>query len=75
MAERRSGGPIIQRIEDNGRSMYVSRNWYAHTLDNKEKIAGAAAVCLSNEGTSNFYDAYTGKKVAAWFSRYINYEG
>jgi hypothetical protein len=26
MAELRSGGPVIQRVEDKGRSIYVSRN-------------------------------------------------
>ena len=56
--------------------VYVNKNWYTLTLQDKQVYAHYLAVCKSKETFVAIYDGYTGKKLALYSPRsgYNNYE-
>lgn len=69
-------GSLIQRSENGGRHVYVTRAWYGLTIDVKKSIAQYLAVCRSEAGWAEILDAQTGRRLGkgseAW--GYSNYE-
>lgn len=57
---------LFHRAEGGWRQVYVRSAWYALPVEQKESIARAVATCRSGAGWVDFYDMYSGKKLASY---------
>ncbi len=57
---------FIMQVSPDGYDVYVSRQWYASTLQEKKMIAVALQRCVSPGLHVNIYDGYSGKKLARY---------